>query len=298
MHSKTLRVGLAAVLVAGLLGVASGPASAVPGVPATPAAPTARSSGVNDWGCRPSAAHPNPVVLLHGLGAPSAGHWIFMAPYLAGKGYCVFYFTYGKVSPLIPLGGFRPIDSSAREIARFIDDVRSATHAAEVDVVGHSEGGFQSLYIPKVLDYGANIRRVVALAPPTHGTTFASLVEAANLLGVRSTVDFVLRTFGCDACSDLIVGGPAVQRLTSGPIAVPGVDYTVIASRTDVLVTPTETSFVREPGVRNMYVQDVCPFDPVGHIGMAFDPGVATMISNALDPSSAVPVTCSVGLPF
>jgi hypothetical protein len=77
-----------------------------------------------------------------------------------------------------------------------------------------------------------------------------------------------------------------------------GVDYTVIASRTDVLVTPTETSFVREPGVRNLYVQDQCPLDPVGHIGMAFDPGVATMISNALDPSSAVPVTCSVGLPF
>jgi hypothetical protein len=260
--------------------------------------PIARSSGVNDWGCRPSADHPRPVVLLHGLGAPSAGHWLFMAPYLAGKGYCVYYFTYGTVSPLIPLGGFRPIDDSAREIARFIDDVRAATRASEVDVVGHSEGGFQSLYIPKVLHYGAKIGRVVALAPPTHGTTFASLVEVANLLGIRPTVDFVLRTFGCAACSDLIVGGPAVQRLTAGPIAEPGVEYTVIASRTDVLVTPTETSFVREPGVRNVYVQDTCPFDPVGHIGMAFDPAVATMISNALDPSSAVPVTCSVGLPF
>ena len=89
-----------------------------------------------------------------------------------------------------------------------------------------------------------------------------------------------------------------MRTLTDGPIAEPGVSYTIIASRTDVLVTPTETSFVREPGVRNMYVQDLCPFDPVGHIGMAFDPGVATMISNALDPSSAVPVTCSVGLPF
>jgi pimeloyl-ACP methyl ester carboxylesterase len=293
-----MRAGLVALLVAGLLAATAGAAAAAPAAPSASAAPVARSSGVNDWGCRPSAAHPNPVVLLHGLGAPSAGHWIFMAPYLASKGYCVFYFTYGKVSPLIPLGGFRPIDQSAREIARFLDDVRAATRAAEVDVVGHSEGGFQSLYIPKVLGYGGRIGRVVSLAPPTHGTTFANLVQVANLLGVRSTVDFVLRTLGCDACSDLIVGGSAVRTLTDGPIAEPGVSYTIIASRTDVLVTPTETSFVREPGVRNMYVQDLCPFDPVGHIGMAFDPGVATMISNALDPSSAVPVTCSVGLPF
>jgi triacylglycerol esterase/lipase EstA (alpha/beta hydrolase family) len=295
MRSRIFRAGVAVLLVACLGAVSSGSAAAAP---AASEAAAARSSGVNDWGCRPSSAHPNPVVLLHGLGAPSAGHWAFMAPYLAGKGYCVFYFTYGKVSPFIPLGGFEPIADSAREIARFIDDVRAATRSAEVDIVGHSEGGFLSLYIPKVLHLGGKIGKVVSLAPPAHGTDFASLVQVANLLGIRATVDFVLRTVGCDACSDLITGGPAVQTLNAGPVTEPGVAYTIIASRTDVLVTPTETSFVREPGVRNLYVQDLCPLDPVGHIGMAFDPGLATMISNALDPSSAVPVTCSIGLPF
>ena len=43
-------------------------------------------------------------------------------------------------------------------------------------------------------------------------------------------VDRVLRQFGCPACDELIVGGSAVQQLTAGPIAQPGVKYTVIAS--------------------------------------------------------------------
>ena len=79
---------------------------------------------------------------------------------------------------------------------------------------------------------------------------------------------------------------------------MPGIEYTVIASRFDILVTPTETSFVREPGVHNVLVQDLCPFDLVGHVGLAFDPGVYDMITNGLDPASARPVRCSFGLPL
>jgi hypothetical protein len=145
---------------------------------------------------------------------------------------------------------------------------------------------------------GNKIGRVVSLAPPTHGTTFAGLVGFADGLGIRPQVDLILRTFGCDACDDLITDGPAVQALTNGPIAVSGVEYTILASRTDILVTPVETSFVNEAGVHNMYVQDTCPLDPVGHIGMAFDTGVATIITNALDPAHTRPVACTIGLPF
>ncbi|HJQ46326.1 MAG TPA: lipase, partial [Amycolatopsis sp.] len=83
-----------------------------------------------------------------------------------------------------------------------------------------------------------------------------------------------------------------------GPIAQDGVSYTILATRFDALVTPHETSFVREPGVRNAFVQDVCPADPVGHVGMAFDTGVAGMVANALDPAHPSPVLCTPGLPF
>jgi triacylglycerol esterase/lipase EstA (alpha/beta hydrolase family) len=292
MRTKLCRLGLVALLATGFLALGADAA------PARENRPAAVSSGVNNWSCRPSAAHPEPVVLLHGLGAPSDGHWVYLAPYLASRGYCVFYKTYGQVSPFVPFGGFEPIADSAEEMGDFVDDVRQATGAAEVDLVGHSEGGFLSLYIPKMLGFGDRIDRVVSLAPPTHGTTVAGLVTLADHLGIRPQVDWVLRTFGCDACDDLVAGGPAVQRLNDGPIAVAGVTYTILASRLDAVVTPTDTGFVREPGVDNRYVQDECPLDPVGHVGMAFDRGVAQMVTNALDPATARPVACSVGPPL
>src|SRR5262249_3724248 len=99
MFKKLCRFGVAALMMAGAVGVTS-----EGGAGPEPKAPAAISSGVNNWLCRPSAAHPEPVVLLHGLGAPAAGHWSFLAPYLASQGYCVFYKTYGQVTPLLPLG--------------------------------------------------------------------------------------------------------------------------------------------------------------------------------------------------
>lgn len=284
--------------VAGLV-LASG-AVLAPGARAA-SAPTASAdvptSGVNDWRCRPSAAHPHPVVLLHGLGAPAWEHMAYQADHLAARGWCVFYKTYGKSSPLFVFGGLRPIASSAVEVAGHIDAVRAATGAAEVDLVGHSEGGFLSLYIPKVLGYGDRVHRVFAMAPPTHGTTFAGVYGVADALGLRAQVDLAAALFGCGACSDLVIGGPAVQVLNDGPVTVPGVGYTIVASRFDQFATPTDTSFVAEAGVDNRYVQDDCPLDPVGHFGLASDPTVAHLLTNALDPAHATPVVCSFGQP-
>jgi triacylglycerol esterase/lipase EstA (alpha/beta hydrolase family) len=264
----------------------------------TTTAVAAPSSGFDNWACKPSAAHPNPLVLLHGLGGNGPGNYSFLGPYLAAKGYCAFTLTYGQATPAIPVGGTVSIVQSSAQIEAFVDQVRAATGAAKVDLVGHSEGAFQSLYGPKVRGYAGKVGKVVALAPPTHGTTFAGLVSVGDYLGLRPLVDRVLRDFGCPACDEIIVGGSEVAKLTAGPIAQPGVKYTVIASRLDALVTPHETSFVREPGVKNQFVQDTCPLDPVGHVGLAFDPTVAQLVANALDPARARPVLCGFGPPL
>jgi triacylglycerol esterase/lipase EstA (alpha/beta hydrolase family) len=288
--STVLRRAALAFLATAMLATSATAATA-----ATQASP---SSGFDDWSCKPSAAHPEPLVLLHGLGGNGPGNYSFLGPFLAAKGYCAFSLTYGQATPAIPVGGTVSIVQSSAEIEAFIDQVRASTGAAKVNIVGHSEGGFQSIYGPKVRGYAGKVAKVVALAPPTHGTTFGGLVSVGDYLGLRPLVDQVLRDFGCPACDEIIVGGSAVQQLTAGPIAQPGVKYTVIASRFDALVTPHETSFIRESGVKNEFVQDTCPLDPVGHVGLAFDPSVAQLVANALDPAHAQSVICGFGPPL
>lgn len=282
-----MRRAALAVLTLALLGLFAVPATA------------ATSSGYNDWTCQPSAAHPRPVVLIHGLGGTGEGHWTWFGPQLAGKGYCVYSFTYGQPFPGAPIGGTKPVADSAKTVGAFVDKVRAGTGVAKVDLVGHSEGGFLSLYVPKKVPGAAGkVDTVVSLAPPTHGTSFGGLVTIGQLLGGQAFIDLLTRGVQCYACSDLVDGGAAVQELNAGPIAQPGIDYTVIATKFDALVTPTSTSFVDEPGVDNSYVQDTCRFDPVGHIGMAFDPTVVQLVTNALDPRTAAAVKCGFGPPF
>jgi pimeloyl-ACP methyl ester carboxylesterase len=265
----------------------------------TASASTAPSSGFDNWSCRPSAAHPEPVVLLHGLFATGPANFATLGPYLASAGFCVYAPTYGEAIPGVPVGGLVAIPQSATQIAAYISQVLTATGAAKVDLVGHSEGAFQALYGPKfVPGEAAEVASVVALAPPTHGTTLDNLVSIAGDLGVLPLVDVLLATGGCVACTELTTGSSLVTQLNTGPIAQPGIAYTIIASTHDELVTPYGTEFVDEPGVDNETVQATCPLDPVGHIGLAYDPDVAELVLNALDPANPVPVTCTVGDSF
>ena len=259
--------------------------------------PASAAGGVNDSACR-SASHPVPVVLLHGLGANKNADIDQVQSQLASAGYCTFSVTYGT-DPRAPFfGGVIHIAESAPQIAAFVRQVLASTGAEQVDLVGHSEGAFQTLYVTKTQGIAEQVRRVVAIAPPTHGTTFGGAYEAAYVGGNRRDLaDTLLTTGGCPACSDLGVDGRAVKVLENGPIAQPGVIYTVIQSRYDEMVTPTETAFVREPGVTNLYIQDVCPMDPVGHLGETYEPNVWNLVKNALDPEHAAPFTCLAGAP-
>lgn len=265
---------------------------------ATPA--QASGGGNNDFSCRPSAAHPEPVVLLHGTFATYYEDINFLQADLAARGYCTFSLTYGAYPGFPLVGGLKPVAESSLEIKDYVEKVRAETGAAKVDIVGHSEGGLQSLYVTKMHGISAHINRVVAIAPPTHGTDAAGLVKLGDKLlpGGRSTLDAIAKALGIPVLSDEFPGGPAITALTTGPIAQPGVAYTIITSRVDEIVTPPETSFVREPGVKNQYVQDSCPLDPVGHIGEAYDLNVWHLVRNALDPGHATPIkVCAFGSP-
>ncbi|KAL2867643.1 esterase/lipase family protein [Aspergillus lucknowensis] len=255
---------------------------------------------VNDFSCR-IANGKNPVVFLHGLGATYYEDLNFLQYWLQNQGYCTYAETYGEYTAFPFVGGLKPIADSASEIADYIRRVKEETGAAKVDLVGHSEGAFQSLYVPKFEDGISEIvERIVAIAPPTRGTTFIGLYNLAYILGdvSRELVGEVLKLVGCSACDDVGVDGPAVERLNDGnPIVQPGNRVTVIASRFDEMVTPTSTSFVHEEGVNNVWVQDFCPLDPVGHIGEAYDLNVWNIVKNALDDTPGRNFTCVIGSP-
>src|SRR5690349_12172739 len=104
--------------------VATPPATAA----AAPAAATAATSRAwNDYSCKPSAAHPRPVVLVHGTFGNSVDNWLVLAPYLVNRGYCVYSLDYGQLPGVPVFNGLGPIDESAGQLAAFVDKVLAAT---------------------------------------------------------------------------------------------------------------------------------------------------------------------------
>lgn len=259
-------------------------------------AASAVASQINDFSCKSSS---NPVVLLHGLGATFYEDLNFLQYWLQHQGYCTYSLSYGGYEAFPFVAGLKPIYESAPEIAAYIKKVVQKTGHSKVDLVGHSEGAFQSLYVPKFEGVAHLIENIAAIAPPTHGTNFANLYNLASLLGnvTEDVVKGVLDTVGCGACADLVTDGAAVQKLTDGPIAQPGNKITIIASKYDELVTPPSTSFIHEEGVTNRWVQDTCPLDPVGHIGEAYDLNVWNLVKNVLDSTPDRKFVCLAGSP-
>ena len=253
--------------------------------------------GINDYSCTSDS---NPVVLLHGLGATYYEDLNYMQYWLQNQGYCTYSLTYGAYEGFPFLGGLKHIADSAPEIAAFIQEVVEETGKSKVDLVGHSEGAFQSLYVPKFEGVSGLIDKIAAIAPPTHDTTFAGLYDLAYLLGnlTRDVVADVLDTVGCGACDDLGPGGAAILRLNDGnPIVQEGNKVTIIASKYDELVTPPETAFIQEDGVTNLWIQSTCPLDPVGHIGEAYDLNVWNLVKNVLDETPDRSFVCLLGSP-
>lgn len=90
--------------------------------------------GSNNWDCKPSAAHQNPAVLVHGDGGACAQtNWGTYVPLLANEGYRVFALTYGALDlpwPVSALGAMAgTAEQNARTIGSFIERVLAATGA-------------------------------------------------------------------------------------------------------------------------------------------------------------------------
>ncbi|KAI1360349.1 Alpha/Beta hydrolase protein [Xylaria arbuscula] len=252
----------------------------------------------NDFSC---TSPRNPVVMLHGLSASREVDLNLLQYELNGRGYCTFSLTYGAHPIPNWIGGLDDMTRSAAQIADFIREVREKTGAAKVDIVGHSEGGVQAVYVPMTQDGISDIvEHVVALGPAIHGATYFGFTDLWYIGGTvtRALVGQVLDVLGCPACEQLAPDGEITDQFAqSSAIAQPGNKVTVIGSSKDTLV-PVEVSTIDEPGVKNVLVQTTCPDDPVGHAGLAWDKSVWRLIVNALEETDEEVYPCESGLPF
>ena len=260
--------------------------------------------GANDWNCQPSADHPEPVVLVHGLSGNKATNWPTYAPLLHNEGYCVFALTYGT-SDQAPeqfrsvFGGFTAIEESAEELKAFVSEVLAATGAAKVDILGHSEGTVMPAYYAKFLGGDQFIDDYVSLAPLWHGTNVAGLATLSQLgtpYGFTPAM-FALFEGSFASGSQLLTGSEFFTKLRSGGTpAVPGITYTNIVTKYDELVVPYTSGI--EPGMSNHVVQKYCVLDLGEHFAIASDPVAAQLVLNALDPANAKRPPCRAVLPF
>lgn len=235
--------------------------------------------GANDWSCKPSAEHPYPVVLVPGTFESMAKNWSTLSPYLKSQGYCVFALNYGETNGVYASA---PVAESAKELAPFVDAVRSATGSKQVDLVGHSQGGMMPRYYMGFLGGAKYVHQLVGIAPSNHGTE-GVILPPPDLV---PTPDYTAA--GCAACADQQAGSAFMQELNSIGDTVAGPAYTVISTVYDEVVIPYNSQFLNGSArqVTNITIQDKCPADVFEHDQTPNDPVVHQLVGNALGQAS------------
>ncbi|KAI0378630.1 alpha/beta-hydrolase [Hypomontagnella monticulosa] len=250
----------------------------------------------NNFNCKSAR---NPVVMLHGLSANREVDLNMLQWELNRRGYCTFSQTYGAWDLVPWIGGLRPMADSAKDIANFVREVKEKTGASKVDIVGHSEGGVQAIYVPMTQAGISDIvEHVVALGPAIHGAKYYGFTDLWYIGGdfTRNIAKVVQNMLGCPACDDMMTGGAVYNDFkNAGKIVQPGNKVTIIMSRSDTLVSP-EVSSIDGQGATNVFVQDTCPDDKVGHAGLMWDKSVWRLIVNALEENHDPVFECEQGL--
>ena len=230
--------------------------------------------GMNDFSC---TSEKNPVILIPGTQTNIYNDFAKMAPALMNAGYCVYGFNHNPGT--IPATQFAgDITDSSRALGLVVDRVLQETGAQKVTLVGHSQGGgVMPIYYINNLGGDTKVDHLIGLAPSNHGTTVGGMFKANEL------TDGLVELFAGVAGRQQLVGSDLMNEVyNNGPVTRPGVKYTMIASKTDQTVTPYTNSFIDEPGVTNITVQDEHPGFVSDHNNMTYYEQVIDLTLRAL----------------
>jgi triacylglycerol lipase len=165
-----------------------------------------------------TASHVDPILFVHGY-TSDASAWNTMISRFQADGWesnRLFAYTFSSS---------KSNASIAQDVKARVDQIRTATGAAKVDIVTHSMGGLSSRYYLKNLGGQANVDDWVSLGGPNHGTTWA---------------------YGCfffSPCNQMIPGSSFLNQLNSGDETPGAVNYGTWWSPCDELINP-DTSVI------------------------------------------------------
>lgn len=199
----------------------------------------------NNWSCKPTAARPHPVVLVHSAGSFGALNWRFTAEKLTQDGHCVFSLDYPNSSG--------PMDVSAGYLKTFIDGVREATRPAggaapKVAIVGHSIGGLIPRYYMRHLGGASAVAELVTMGTAHNcfkeQAVMGQDAQANDIHGPSAAWQSNCQQNGVNRdplpplCVQLRFEGSSFLNSVNTPYTVePGVDYTALFAREDVVAS-------------------------------------------------------------
>lgn len=241
---SSLVVGILVALGGAAVAHAETAEATVPGVPTGLQGPYVPHDIANDPSCTPSAAHPYPVIFIHGT-TSNANTWTKAITELNRQGFCSWVFNYGMndISQRMHSAGEfgnEDINKSARDLSRIVDYVREVTGQEKVSLVGHSQGAtLMKIYLQ---EYGGaeKVYRSIGLSGTYHGTTLKGL---SHLL--RPLIDVAplpAAALAGTASTQQVVGSREIQHLNSLPDTDPRVIYTNVYTPVDRIATPNSTS--------------------------------------------------------
>jgi triacylglycerol esterase/lipase EstA (alpha/beta hydrolase family) len=174
-----------------------------------------------------AAAGHTPVVFVHGYtGSPS--NWTTAEAVFAAAGYGsdeMFAFSYNSYGNNV---------TNAQSLAGYVNQVRSRTGAATVDIVNHSMGGLVSGWYLKKLDGARYVSHLASLAGANHGTT------SAGACLIYTT------------CQQMYPGSSFITTLSAGDETPGSTRYATWYSPCDGIIVPYTSTALS--GATNNYV--------------------------------------------
>lgn len=139
-----------------------------------------------------------------------------------------------------------PIPESAAQVGAYIDTVLSATRAAQIVLVGHSQGGVVGRYWMRNRGGFMKVRHMICISVPNHGTVVGGIFHPLTKVhyGEEMLRSMMNRVFGATGFEQL-QGHEIIDFLADGGDLEAGVTYSCIATHLDPFIRPPVTAFLQ-----------------------------------------------------